>query len=170
MNGTFPQQIARIIQVLFHVPPDYTYLGGFLDECKISGISGFSNNLVNTYFSYYTNYELAEKISSNLLFPNDDLQNICTSYLTNQFDLRTDRGAVILESLNLLSALGSNSLFWETANLFNAAVESSLSYSVNPDNSTTDLMSCIRHSQSGIFEYRYGKDVELGTVLYDPAI
>jgi len=140
MNATLPQQITRVIQVLFNVPSGYTYLGQFLDECKISGISDFSNNFVNTYFSNYTNYELAEKVSSNLLFPDENLKNICTSYLTNQFDLRTDRGAVILESLNLLSSLGSNSLFWETANLFNAAVESSLSYSVSPDNTSTDLV------------------------------
>jgi hypothetical protein len=140
MNATIPQQITRVIQVLFNVPSGYTYLEQFLDECKISGISDFSNNFVNTYFSNYTNYELAEKVSSNLLFANDNLKNICTSYLTNQFDLRTDRGAVILESLNLLSSLGSNSLFWETANLFNAAVESSLSYSVSPDNTSTDLV------------------------------
>ena len=139
MSGTLPQQITRVIKVLFNVSPGYTYLTQFLEECKTAGIAGFSNNIVNTYFSNYTNYELAEKISSNLFFPNDNLQNICTSYLTNQFDLRADRGVVILESLNLLSSLGSNSLFWETANLLNSAVESSLSYSVSPDNTSTDL-------------------------------
>ncbi len=132
-------RVCRVVEALFSAAPGNTYLNSFLDEVQQSSIESFSNNFINTYFSSYSNYELSQRIIDNLRVPNEFLRDTATNYFSSSFDSQDDRGTVLIDLLDLLATLESDSTWGDTAELFNATVEASVIFSQSPNNTTTNI-------------------------------
>jgi hypothetical protein len=129
-------RICRVVEALYSAAPGHTHLNSFLEEAQQGSVESFSDNLLNTH---YSNSALGQRVADNLRFASESLRDIAANYLSSRFDSRDDRGTVLIEALDLLATLESDSTWGKTAELFNAAVEVTLVFSKNSENTTTDL-------------------------------
>jgi S-layer protein len=131
-------QIVRMVKALFDAAPGNTYLTAFQDDVAENGLTAFANGLA-AYVSTDA-ATLASTVVANLGLTGDSATN-GELYLLQEFAANPGNyGQVILNAMNALSGMESDPIFGADAAAYNASVLAAYTYSIDADNTTTNLV------------------------------
>jgi S-layer protein len=131
-------QIVRMVKALFDAAPGNTYLTAFQDDVAENGLTAFANGLA-AYVSTDA-ATLASTVVANLGLTGDSATN-GELYLLQEFAANPGNyGQVILNAMNALSGMESDPIFGADAAAYNASVLAAYTYSIDTDNTTTNLV------------------------------
>lgn len=136
--NTTEVQVVRVVKALYNAAPGNVYLVNFVGYSNAFGVSALSSTLTKD-FAANDNATLAASVAANLGLTGDAL-SAGTAYLVGEFGKAgADRGVVILNAVNALSNMASDATFGAFATAFNDSISTSLAYSTNSANTSTDL-------------------------------
>jgi len=132
-------QVARLVKALYNAAPGYTFMTNFSGYAAAKGMSGLAEGLVAD-FAANDNATLAAAVATNVGLTGAAL-TAATAYLQGQFAFygAAKRGQVILDAVNGLSNLTTDATYGAAATAFNDSVSTSVGYSSNSSNNSTDL-------------------------------
>ncbi|HIJ89313.1 MAG: hypothetical protein OEV89_00450 [Desulfobulbaceae bacterium] len=139
LPNTTAVQITRLTKALYDAAPGYTYMTAFTASAgtTTAEMSTFANWLAGTVSSDAAT--LASTVVTNLGLTGD-AATAGTAYLTAQFESNAGNyGRVILDAMNALSTMESDATYGAAASDFNNSVATAYSYSIDADNTSTNL-------------------------------
>lgn len=134
-------QLVRIFKAVFDAAPGHTYLQLLENELnRLGSVAAVANELLPFATSTPNDPQAVADLVVKNLHLTGDVATTAKAYLVAQFQANPNNfGGVIVTGMDLLATLVNDPVFGPAAQAVNDSVATALAFSLDPNNTTTDL-------------------------------